>query len=304
MTIREALDQGTAMLNSNGIESANLDASLLLAKVLGISRSTMFSAGNVQITDKSLAIYYEFLKRRTSGECTAYILGKKEFYNLDFSVNPAVLVPRPDTETLVEAALGIVRSAETSDTSTFRILDLCTGSGAVAIALKYEMPELEIWATDISQEALEIAQSNAERLLAKQPDSIIFHLGDIFSALPPSSNEILFDMIVSNPPYIPTKKIAKLPLEIKKEPRIALDGGTDGLEIITEIVEKAPCYLKANGILLIEADPEQMEKIGTLFDKANFNEIKIYKDLSGLDRVISGKNSLKIKNEEKDKKHV
>jgi release factor glutamine methyltransferase len=263
------------------------------------------AAGPDNLADDDFSVFQKLLKRRRDGECVAYILGRKEFRGFDFAVNPSVLVPRPDTETLVEAALERLTAGERlagneqlAAGGRPRILDLCTGCGAVAIALKNEMPELELWASDISAGALEIARANAARLLPAS--AIHFRLGSIYGALTPDGygkfspdrESPVFSLIVSNPPYIPSEEIERLPIEVKKEPRIALDGGTDGLEIIRTIIKGAPDYLHSGGELLLEADPGQMKSIAVLLEEAGFEDIRTYRDLSGHERVIGAKTSL------------
>jgi release factor glutamine methyltransferase len=339
MTIREALSEGTASLASSGIETPGLDSSLLLAEALNTSRSSLITAGNDNISDALVATFRQLIKRRQAGECIAYILGRKEFYGLEFLVNPSVLVPRPDTETLVDVVIGtgdwglgtgdaegarrsrvikfmrlcgspnkcpsLQKRREGFSLSSgrmehpFHVLDLCTGSGVVAIALKHTMPELEVWATDISAEALETAKTNASRLLP--PDSIHFLQGDLYDALlpnpkpqtpNPSSPCYLLPatcyLIVSNPPYVPTAEISSLAPEVRMEPALALDGGDDGLDIIRKIVSRAPEFLCKGGSLLLEADPRQMPAIAALYKEAGFTNIKTHADLSGRERVIGG----------------
>jgi release factor glutamine methyltransferase len=236
-------------------------------------------------------------------------LGRKEFYGLEFLVNPSVLVPRPDTEILVETALDGIRSEELgigeqgagSKGRGLRVLDLCTGSGAIAIALKNQIPELEIWATDISDEALKVAKTNATRLLS--PESIYFCQGDLFDAflLPIPNSSLLipnfflsiphssFSLILSNPPYVPTAQIPGLSPDVRAEPILALDGGSDGLDFIRTIVSRAPEFLCPGGTLLLEADPCQMEVIAALLQQMGFVNIQIHKDLSGRERVIGAR---------------
>jgi release factor glutamine methyltransferase len=189
-----------------------------------------------------------------------------------------------------------------------RVVDLCTGSGAVAIALKHEMPELEVYATDISPEALAVATANAARLLP--PNSITFYPGDLYEALSPlliahcslltdpspsspipHSSFLIphFSFVVCNPPYVPSTDIPGLSPEVRMEPILALDGGGDGLDLIRRIISDAPRYLGSGGILLLEADPRQMRIITTLLDHAGFIDIQIHKDISGKDRVIGGR---------------
>jgi len=293
MTIREALAEGTAFLAATGIDTPGLDSSLLLAEVLNKNRSMLIAAGNDTVPPSKIAAFRKLIKRRQSGECTAYILGKKEFYGLEFLVNPSVLVPRPDTELLVETALAKVASnrKQVTDKLPLRVLDLCTGSGAIAIALKHAMPKLAVWATDISAEALATAKTNAARLLP--PNSIHFCHGDLFDALRNDNEQqslltAHYSLITGNPPYIPSAEIPSLAPEVRMEPALALDGGSDGLDVIRKIVSRAPEFLCAGGCLLLEADPRQMTVIADLYKEAGFSDIQTYKDLSGRDRVING----------------
>ena len=291
MKIRDALSRGSAILKAKNIDTAALDASLLLAEVLAMSRAALIAAAHDEITAEQYAGFHTLIERRKNGECTAYILGKKEFYGLDFTVNHNVLVPRPDTEILVETAL------QKLEMDTLRVLDLCTGSGAIAIALKHERPALEVWAADISAKALEVAQTNAARLLPEN-SPVHFCLGNLFEALSdktalqstaPDFQLTLnssFHLIVSNPPYIPTNEIGSLAPEVRREPCIALDGGSDGLDIIRIIVRDAPEHLHSGGTLLIEADPRQMKEIKRMLEQSGFDGVQTYKDLSGQERVI------------------
>lgn len=286
MTVRAALAEATAELTSLKIETPSLDAQLLLCACLNISRSALLAARTEPIAENVLTAFRSFTNRRKSGECVAYILGKKEFYGLEFLVNPSVLVPRPDTEILVEAAITI--SNEQLEKSNVRVLDLCTGSGAVAVSLKHSMPEIEVSAADISGEALETAKGNAARLLGE--NKINFYLGDLFDALPENFSSLYepFSLIVSNPPYVPVDELKSLSAEVQNEPHLALDGGETGLKIIERIINAAPAYLQNGGSLLLEADPRQMEAISFLFKKRGFCSIVTHKDLSGKERVISG----------------
>ncbi len=202
MIIREALAQGSADLKYAGIKTHALDSGLLLAHILKTDRAKLIARGTDRLSEKDCASFCELLERRANGECTAYITGKKEFMGLEFDVNPSVLVPRPETETLVETATGIIKN-KLQDNSAVYILDLCTGSGAVAISLKNEMPSCEITAADISSSALDTAIHNAKKLLGE--NTIKFFQGDLYSALP-SPPSVSYSLIVSNPPYIPSRK--------------------------------------------------------------------------------------------------
>ena len=284
MTVREALASGKVALAEAGIETSSLDASLLLAEVLGTSRSALVvAAGDLgrSLGEAALAAFDGLVRRRAGGECVAYILGRKEFYGFDFLVNRHVLVPRPDTETLVEAALEFLSAP--GDSKPPRMLDLCTGSGAVAIAVKCQMPGLEVWASDISPGALEIASANAARLLP--PGAVRFCRGDLFEALPDDDCP-RFDLIASNPPYVPSGEIPGLSREVRAEPVLALDGGGDGLDVVRDIVLRAPKFLCPGGALALEADSRQMSEIAALLEKASFTETQTRHDLSGRERVI------------------
>ena len=293
MLIREALAQGSADLKYAGIKTPGLDASLLLAHILNTNRTNLIAKGTDRISEKKCAAFCELIEKRANGECTAYIIGKKEFRGLEFEVNKSVLVPRPETETLVEIAIDIIQK-NTQNDSVVNILDLCTGSGAVAISLKNETPACEITATDISSDALNTAIRNTEKLLGGNStkffhgNSIKFFQSDLYDALP-SPLSSTYSLIISNPPYIPSDEIQTLSAEVQNEPNIALDGGISGLEIIKRIIEKAPDYLQKNGYLLLEADPRQMEQITILLEKKGFLDIQLYKDLSGTNRVIGGR---------------
>jgi release factor glutamine methyltransferase len=287
MTICEALVQGGAALKTAGIDTSSLDASVLLANILGISRSSLIAKGTEILQKEDMDKFHLFLDRRKKGECTAYITGNKEFFSLNFTVNPSVLVPRPDTEILVEAALEHLKTLNMYNGAKDKIhvLDLCTGCGAIAVSIKHEMPEIEVWAADISAQALETAKKNADRLTGG--GSVKFFQGDLYNALPVTDH--LFSLIVSNPPYIPTDEIQILSAEVQNEPFLALDGGKSGLEIIERIIEKSPDFIQHGGFLLLETSPCQMEKIFFLLVNRGVNDIKLYKDLSGQDRVIGGK---------------
>ena len=297
MTIREILAEGRKLLGKGGPESSgsfidtpDLDAALLLAETLHSSREGLFLRADETLTEADREKFFSLVKKRLEGECIAYIIGRKEFRGLEFLVNRHVLVPRPDTETLVEAALFYTDSWDIPNTGQapekrddLSLLDLCTGSGAAAISLKNERPLLGVTASDISAEALEIAILNSARLLGDNRSSVRFIRSDIFGNIPDK-----FSIIASNPPYIPTNAIKKLAPEVQREPRLALDGGEDGLELIRKIITRAPEHLEPGGVLLLEAAPEQMPDIAALLEKNGFLGVRLHKDMAGRDRVISG----------------
>jgi release factor glutamine methyltransferase len=285
--IRETLSWGSMLLSSAGIETPGLDASILLAYILKTTREALIAHSTDSVSQYDINEFGALLNRRKNGECAAYITGKKEFLGLEFEVNPSVLVPRPETEILAETALDYLKKRN----GTLRVLDLCTGSGAIAVSLKSIMPRLEVYASDISHDALETARKNASRLLGAT-NSITFLQGDLFNALrrhsPAPCSLPAFSLIACNPPYIPSVKISSLPREVQNEPRIALEGGETGFFIISRIIGEAQGYLDSGSLLLLEADPGQMPEINTLFTKNNFHGINIYNDLAGLQRVIGG----------------
>ena len=292
MTIRELLAEGRTLFSSANFSTANienpaLDAALLLARVLNTSREGLIINGGKTVSGIDRKKFHKLLKRRLGGECTAYILHLKEFMGLDFFVNSHVLVPRPDTEILAETALKAGDSAS-NGSGGIALLDLCTGSGALPVSLKHQRPSWEIWAADISARALKTARKNALRLLA-QPGGIHFIKSDLYGKLKTKKGRRRFDIIVSNPPYVASARMEELAPEIKREPRLALDGGEDGLVFTRRIIREAPLYLKPEGRLLLEADPEQMENITVMLKDSHFSDIKREKDLSGNERVIEGK---------------
>jgi release factor glutamine methyltransferase len=304
MTVQAAQTRAARLLAGAGIDTPALDSSLLLAEALGLDRERLILAYPGPLPEDAARRFEELLRRRLAGESAAYILGRREFWGLEFTVSPAVLVPRPDTETLVEAALPFLaspasppfRNSAPVPAPRTSALDLCTGSGAVAIALKHEAGGLEVWASDSSPDALEIARHNAARLLGnagKAEDSgetaapgvapITFVLSDLFEQIPRR-----FSLITANPPYVKSAEIAGLSAEVRGEPRIALDGGADGLDLIRRLIAEAPAHLYPGGGLFLEADSRQMKTIRAELEKTGFAGIQTYRDLSGAERVIGG----------------
>ncbi|MDR2740849.1 MAG: peptide chain release factor N(5)-glutamine methyltransferase [Treponema sp.] len=300
MTVREAVISGAARLKAAGMTTPTLDASLLLADILKIDKTGLILAGDEPLKDEVYRRFEKSLERRLTGECVAYILGRKEFRGLDFTVTADVLVPRPDTETLAEAALTRIDELTCERTGDplfppVTLLDLCTGSGALAISLKRERPAIRVFASDVSDKALAVARENARRLEGRGLP-IIFIESDLFdrigeAATPDFSGPPRFDLIVSNPPYVPTAVIATLSPEVWREPSLALDGGEDGLDLIRRIVAGAPPFLSSGGTLLMEADPAQMTAIVRILEDRGYSDIQMYRDLAGRQRVIGGRYS-------------
>ncbi len=261
------------------IDSARLEAELLLAATLGMDRVGLYVNFERPLDAAELAAFRDQVQRRAQREPVQYILGETEFWSLPFNVSPAVLVPRADTEVLVEEALTRIEGSA-------RVLDVGTGSGAIAIALAHEKTEILVTALDCSEQALEVAQANAER--NGVADRMTCLMGDL-ADLPPGP----FEMVVSNPPYIPTGDLAQLMPEVRDhEPRLALDGGDDGLTAYRRLAAQAGKVLVPGGWLLVEVGIDQAADVETLFQAAGLTEIKHRDDYSGIPRVIMGRTNL------------
>lgn len=280
-SISRVLAWAAADFRSRNIDSPRLDAELLLAFVLGVDRIRLIIEAERQLVPAELAAYRELIKRRRGREPIAYILGKREFYGLDFRVSREVLIPRPDSETLVEVAL-----ARTSGREIYgRALDLCTGSGCIAITFKKQRPVWAVTATDLSSRAVEVARANAVRLGAVW--GLRFLVGDL--AAPLASSE-RFDLITANPPYIASTEVEELDPGIRDfEPRLALDGGADGLDVVRRVIDEAMPLLDPGGVLATEVGAGQAAAVSELFANAGLEAIERRKDYAGHERVVSGR---------------
>ena len=266
---------------SHGIDSGPLDAEVLLGHVLGVSREQLLAAAHTPIDEAQLRAYERLVSRRLEREPTAYITGKREFWSLDIHVTPDVLIPRPETELLVEISLGL--AAEWCATEPMKILDLGTGSGAVAVALATELAGAKIFATDISAAALAVAQGNAVR--NDVAGRISFARGDLFDTVETLER---FDLIVANPPYIRRSDIAALEPEVSRwEPRCALDGGLDGFDYYRRMAAQAFSYLVPDGAIAVEIGAGMGGLVAALFKEgAGCAKADIYKDYAGNERVV------------------
>lgn len=274
-TVLEALHRGTAFLDRKAVPEARLEAEVLLAFALGKPRIHLYTGFDQPLVAAEIDAYRRLLTRRAAGEPTAYLTGEKEFWSMSFLVDARVLIPRPDTERLVEAA---------AQRGGRRVLEIGTGSGAVALALARELPDARIVATDLSADALEVARANAHRHgLAER---VRFAQGDLFA---PVAGE-RFDLVVSNPPYVPHLDIPRLQPEIAyHEPRIALDGGPDGLAILRRLVAEAPAHLEPGGWLLSEMGDGQAPAVVALAEAAGFEAIEVLRDLAGRPRTLAAR---------------
>jgi release factor glutamine methyltransferase len=275
--VLDVLRWTTAHFEKHGLASARLDAELLAAHAFGMSRVELYAHFDRPLTAAELAAYRDLVSRRLAGEPVAYLLGHKEFWSLDLLVDLRVLIPRPDSETLLEEALD--RFANPG--AALRIADVGTGSGALALALAKERPQAQVSATDISPDALAVARANAERLGL----AVTFLLGDLDQPLVPAGR---FDLIVANLPYIPSADIDGLSADVRSEPRLALDGGGDGLVLVRRLVEAAPKLLHPGGGLALEVGVGQAGVVGELLREAGLGDVRSRRDLAGIDRVVSG----------------
>ena len=282
MTLFEVLKGSADVLKDHQVENPRLNAELLLAQCLGFSRETLYANLRREIQAEEKEALDELLRRRMAGEPLQYLLGHQEFWTVDLKVDPHVLIPRPETEVLVDQALSIL--ATLSDRVP-RVLDIGTGSGAIVIALTKEVGEIFAVATDISHEALLVAKENA--MEARVDQRIRFIRGDLLHPFR-SLREGMFDLILSNPPYIRRSDIEELAREIKDhEPRLALDGGEDGLDFYRQMSRQIPSYLREGGWLLVEIGQGQGAEISALLEQSgSFRAPEVVRDLSGIERVI------------------
>jgi release factor glutamine methyltransferase len=285
--IKDLLEVTADYLDTKGIDNPRLSAEILLAHQLRTSRIRLYLDFDQPIGDRDITQYRSMVKRLLHGEPVQYITGVQEFWSLEFRVNPQVLIPRPETEILVEQVLSVLRKEEKAGSTDCHILDLGTGSGAIAVSLAKELKGPIVWATDISGGAMKTAEENSQRHgVAHQ---IRFMEGDLFAPL--TDRGIPFDIIVSNPPYIPSEDFDSLPIRIRNyEPRLALEGGEKGLFIIERIIREAPLYLKPGGRLFMEMDPGQISKALDRIKKTRqYGETEIIKDYAHKERVITAK---------------
>lgn len=275
MNLKEILKYGKEELIKNNIEDASIIAKELAEYIFKITRAQMIANNDMEFSKDQTDNYINSIKKISTGIPIQYITNNQEFMNLNFYVDENVLIPQPDTETLVEEVINEYKEKKCE------ILDLCTGSGAIAISLAKYINESNIVASDISMKALQIAKLNAEKNLVRK--KIEFIESDMFNKIYKDD----FDIIVSNPPYIKTKVIEKLDRQVKNEPYIALDGGADGLKFYKIIIENAYKYIKNEGKVFLEIGYDQKNKLINLFKENNhYENIYSKKDLGGNDRII------------------
>ena len=281
-TILKTLHWTVDFFKRHHLDTARIDAELLLAKALGCERIDLYIRHDQPLDDNELSIFKGLIRRRAAHEPIAYITGIKEFWSLPFEVTPDVLIPRPDTECLVETAVSVLTDGGFGDSAG--VLELGVGSGAISVALAHDYKTGRFFASDRSLQAICLAKKNASRNLGDH--RIRFFVGDWVDALSP--DRALFDMIVSNPPYVPTADIATLAEDIRRfEPVAALDGGPDGLGAIRRILETAHLHLRPGGVLLLEMGSDQRAAVQKCIDRlGHYSSVAFNKDYGGHDRVV------------------
>ena len=275
MTVKQALSQAREILTANNIEDASLESELLLRHTLGINRVQLYLDLSCELNPKQGETFWQLIRRRLNGEPTAYITRHREFYGLDFYVDPSVLIPRPESELLVEKALNLAQTRR-----IVTIADVGTGCGAIAISLALNLPQTKIYATDVSVSALEVARINCCH--HRVEDRISLLGGDMLDPLPET-----IDLIIANLPYVKESEVSQMG-RANFEPQPALNGGPDGLEKIRHLCQQVSMKLRPQGCLLMEIGQGQGEAVtALLYSLFHSSEVKVIPDLSGIERVVS-----------------
>ena len=275
MTIKQAVLQAAQAFEAAGVPDPRLDAEIILSHVTGLDRLNMLMNGSRELTQEQEQRFSSLLLSRTKREPLQYLLGEQFFCGLRFQVDSRVLIPRQETEELCQWGLSHLKTLKKEPLSA---LDLCTGSGAIAVTLKHECPHAEVTASDLSADALEVARRNAE----KNSVSIRFLQGDLWE---PFKGET-FDLILSNPPYIPSADCDTLQEEVLCEPRMALDGGADGLDFYRRIADEAITHLNPGGLIAVELGIDEAKAVAQMFQNAGLTDVSIRKDLYGVARMV------------------
>lgn len=278
-TIDEVIAEAAGVLGGAGVGEARREAGSLLAHIINRDRTFLLTHGDETLPPDALPLFRQLIARRAAGEPFQYIVGRQEFYGLDFEVTPDVLIPRPETELLVETTLKLLRGRPAP-----RICDVGTGSGCVAVTLLHERRDARGVALDISPAALEVATRNAARHNVGERLSLLH--SDCFAALDPAGER--FAAVVSNPPYVAESHLAGLQREVRDhEPRVALTPGGDGLKVIRRLLHDAPQFLAAGGHLVFEIGFDQHEAVGALIDPRVWTLLDVHEDLQGIPRIVA-----------------
>lgn len=281
MKVHEVLKMARQKLAEYKIENPGLDAEILLAQALSVNRLKLLTNMEEELPEDILISFQKLLNLRCDHIPVSYITGHKEFFGLEISVGPGVLIPRPETEFVVEEALDRIKNLENP-----KVIDLCCGSGAIAVSIAVNHKGATIYASDISDVAERYTKENAKS--HHVDDRIFFIKGDLWKPFEAKGIEPV-DVVVSNPPYIPEEDLKKLPEDVKKEPELALNGGELGLKFYDEIIQRAPQFMKPGGFIILEIGWNQAAAVEDMLKVRGFMEIKVVKDYRGFDRVISAK---------------
>lgn len=297
LVLRNVLREGFAELRAAGVPSHTLAAELLLLHVLGRDRTWIYSHPGEEISVANAERYSALIRRRAAGEPTQHLTGKQEFWGLEFEVTPDVLIPRPETEHVIEVALDRLALRELragrmqkTDGADLQIADIGTGSGCIAIALAKELPAASFVATDISPAALAVARRNATRHnVASRIHFLECNLLEGLLGSPATRHSpLLFDLIVSNPPYIGRREAVTLMREVREhEPEIALYGGEEGYELYAALISQAAMYLKSSGVLVLELGHNSLPTVQPLLEEATWTKVNVTNDLAGIPRVFA-----------------
>ncbi len=296
MDVRTALKNGIAQLREKNVPSFTLASELLLLHVLGRNRTWLYAHPEEIVADADAQRFFELIARRAAGEPTQHLTGKQEFWGLEFEVTPDVLIPRPETEHVIEVALDRLALRELragrpqkSAGEGLQIADIGTGSGCIAIALARELPAANFIATDISAAALAVAQRNAQRhAVADRIDFCEANLLVLNSPLATRHSPLSFDLIASNPPYIGRREAPSLPREVRDhEPHSALFGGEEGYELYADLVSQATRHLKPGGLLVLELGHSSLPAVQPLLDGSAWTNVGVTNDLAGIPRVLA-----------------
>ena len=279
-TVGALVEFGTAKLAAIGIATARLDTEVLLAHACGIDRAGLYARWRSLVPADYRSHFGALIVRRQRREPLQYIVGRQEFWSLDFVVTPDVLIPRPETELLVELALAVLSDAESGVPLPLRLCDLGTGSGCIAVALARELPHAEVWALDTSAAALNVAKMNAQKHRVTDRVHLLASCGLA------AAGGFRFDAIVCNPPYVSSRELQRAQPELAWEPRHALDGGATGLAVIERVVAEAPGYLREGGWLLMEMGADQVPAVERLARSAGFSSVAMRADYAGLPRAL------------------
>jgi release factor glutamine methyltransferase len=291
-TVLDLLKWTTEHLNRQGIDTARLDAEILLAHALGMKRLDLYLNYEKPISQDERSVFRELVNRRAKQRVpVSQLLGEREFWSMRFLVNSDVLTPRPETEVLVSAALDAMPDLERA----YRVLDLGTGSGAIALAIANERPAAQLTASDVSISALKVARTNADQLQLK--DRVRFVEGSLFAALPGE----IFDLVIANPPYIARSERAVLPPELSHEPEEALFGGEDGYAVIRPLVAQVGTALIEGGLFLVELDPRQTGTVVGWCREAGLAAVSVLHDLAGHARAVSARRMIETERQEQEK---